>query len=77
MSYNLPVDYKSLSWIERKKFKNSISLNKRTGVCIMANFLLKNHPKRFGKRKYPVHLQHDHHTGTTEEAVYSLCNAFM
>ena len=89
MKYNLPVEYTSLEWWERKEVREQY-IKEQDGCCMHCKHDLKSDPpteitskridwKRFPKNflKYPVHLQHDHSTDLTEGAVHSYCNAVL
>lgn len=89
MSYNLPVDYDSLHWSERRSVRNQY-VSEQGGACYYCkNSLSEGPPKCITDKsinwdlfpanflKYPVHLQHNHNSGLTEGAVHAYCNAVM
>lgn len=87
--YNLPINYKSLHWTERKEVRlQYIEIQK--GICFhCGSNLLEDPPKEITEKQinwrlfppnflqYPIHLQHNHKTGMTEGAVHAYCNAIM
>jgi len=87
--YNLPVDYNSLHWTERRVVREQY-IKEQKNICMYCGCSLSDSPPDTVKEKkinwklfpqnylkYPIHLQHDHYTGMTEGAVHSLCNAIM
>lgn len=85
----LPVNYRQLTWEERRDVRNKYVKLQR-GECFWCGDSLDAEPRQELKEipvdwdlfpenflKYPVHLQHDHTTNMTEGAVHSLCNAIM
>ena len=86
---DLPVDYTTLHWTERRKVRDEyVAL--QDGKCFYCGESLRDVPAASvieknidwslfpeGFLDYPVHLQHDHHTGMTEGAVHAYCNAVM
>ena len=86
---NLPTDYDKLSRKERRSVREQY-IKEQEGLCYWCKGDLKTSPpkeimdkplnmKLFppGFLNYPVHLQHDHHTGMTEGAVHARCNGVM
>jgi len=89
MNYDLPVNYHSLEWWERREVRKQY-IKEQNGNCAYCNQPLSSKPpKEITDRpinwelfpsnflKYPIHLQHNHETGMTEGAVHSYCNAVM
>ena len=89
LKYNLPVDYDSLHWKEKREVREQY-IKIQNGKCFYCKCNLKNEPpntitskkikwKCFPKNflKHPVHLQHNHNTGMTEGAVHAYCNAVL
>lgn len=86
---DLPVKYDCLSWQERRAVREEyIRLQK--GICCHCGSPLKEEPsslimaKQLNTRlfpknffKWPVHLHHNHTTGTTIGAVHNICNAVL
>jgi|GEM_PF-1148416 len=85
--YKLPTDYTKLHWTERRKVRAQY-IEEQDGKCFFCEQSLNEKPpneignkqinwKKFPPNflKYPIHLQHDHHTGMTEGAVHAYCNA--
>ena len=85
----LPANYKSLSWQEKRRVRNQyVAL--QGDKCMFCKEDLSGDPpasvtgkvinwKLFPVNflKYPVHLQHCHKTGLTEGAVHAYCNAVL
>ena len=87
--YDLPVDYTTLEWYERREVREQY-IKEQKGKCFYCKCALTDDPpKKLLENKinwrlfpdnflkYPVHLQHDHHTYMTEGAVHAYCNAYM
>lgn len=85
----LPVDYDSLSAIQRRAVREEYVRLQR-GKCYYCDVLLSDDPPEhvisrsiqwslFPPHflKHPIHLQHNHETGMTEGAVHAYCNAVM
>lgn len=85
----LPVDYRKLTWQERKAARNEY-VRLQNGKChhcgrpltgtasdSIMRVKIKKHifPKNFFE--WPVHLHHDHDTGMTIGAVHCHCNAVL
>lgn len=86
---NLPVDYTTLTWQERRAVREQY-IREQKGKCYWCHGSLQSEPGAEIKGlsidwnlfppnflKYPVHLQHNHDTGMTEGAVHAYCNAVM
>lgn len=84
---NLPVNYDSIDYIERRKVREEY-VRLQDGRCYHCNYLLTEtapmhhrpvninlFPPNFFK--YPVHLHHCHKTGLTIGAVHNYCNAVL
>ena len=87
--YELPINYETLHWTERKIVREQY-IKEQNNICIYCGCPLTSDPPEEIKNreinwelfppnflKYPVHLQHNHDTGMTEGAVHSICNAIM
>lgn len=87
--FNLPVNYAKLTGYERRQVREQY-ITEQNGLCYFCNHDLNREPAEqvlnkqinwnlfpTGFLKYPVHLQHDHHTLMTEGAVHAYCNAVM
>jgi len=85
----LPVDYNSLHWTERKKVREEY-IKVQNGLCHYCGNPLDGEPseevkaKRITEKlfpesffKWPVHLHHCHNTGMTIGAVHNKCNAVL
>ena len=85
----LPVDYTSLTPLQRRQVRNEY-IRIQNKKCMYCNNSLENDPAEWVVNKpvdwklfpdnftmYPVHLQHCHKTNMTEGAVHMLCNAVM
>jgi len=88
-NYDLPIDYSSLKWWERRNVRNQYRIQ-QDNKCYYCNCSLSEDPHKHitDKKidwslfppnflKYPIHLQHNHETGMTEGAVHAYCNAVM
>lgn len=89
MKYNLPVNYDSLTALERRLVREQYVIEQNS-LCMFCHYDLRGNPpievteksidmKLFPKNflRWPIHLQHDHNTGLTEGAVHAYCNAVM
>jgi hypothetical protein len=87
--YNLPVDYRALSPLEKKAVRDQYT-KVQGGLCRHCNSPLTEEPpesvmkKSLNSRlfppnflKHPVHLHHCHTTGLTKGAVHSKCNGVL
>jgi len=87
--FDLPVDYRSLTWRERIAVREQY-VREQDGWCFYCGkFLYEDPPSeiddayidwsKFPRNflEYPVHLQHNHSSGMTEGAVHAYCNAYM
>lgn len=86
--FQLPVDYNTLSWQQRKAVREQY-IEEQGMACFYCDGDLMYAPSEMGRRlvdrslfpqyffDYPIHLQHDHDTGMTEGAVHAHCNAVM
>lgn len=82
----LPVKYSDLSPKKRREVREEY-IKRQNNKCYWCNEDLNKQPNRPKKinwnlfppnfQKYPIHLQHCHHTGWTEGAVHMYCNAYM
>lgn len=88
-NYDLPVDYDKLEWWERKEVREQY-VKEQQNMCFYCGERLDQEAPEYIRDnkidldlfppnflKYPIHLQHDHHSGMTEGAVHSYCNAVM
>jgi len=86
---NLPVNYESLSSLERKSVREQY-VKLQNGNCSHCGSPLNGPPPEkisllvidedlFPENffKYPVHLHHNHDTGMTIGAVHCYCNAVL
>lgn len=86
---NLPVDYTTLSWQERKAVREEY-VKLQNNNCFYCKATLNwSPPKEIREKeinwklfpenflKYPIHLHHNHDTGLTLGAVHSYCNAVL
>ena len=87
--YNLPVEYDSLQWFERKAVREQY-IAEQGNLCWYCGHNLDEEPPEEIRNKWiywrnfpenflksPIHLQHDHDTGLTEGAVHAYCNAVL
>ena len=87
--YSLPVDYKKLSWTEKKAVREQY-ITLQNGKCYYCNNKLTEDPPQPilnkgidlslfppNMLKHSIHLQHNHKTGMTEGAVHAYCNCVM
>jgi len=87
--FNLPVNYNSLQWYERRQVREQY-IKEQEYKCYYCGCSLKEPaPQHIRDKKinwhlfpsnfmnYPIHLQHNHYTGMTEGAVHNYCNAVM
>jgi len=87
--YDLPVDYDTLKWWEKKKVREQY-IYEQQNMCFYCDERLDiEAPERIREIRIdldlfppyflssPIHLQHDHGTGLTEGAVHCHCNAVM
>lgn len=85
----LPTDYDSLSWKERRDVRDRY-VKKQNGLCCHCGGSLSEEPPMKIKQKpinrslfpksffmHPVHLHHSHDTGLTIGAVHNKCNAVL
>lgn len=85
----LPVNYRSLEWPERREVRNEY-VRLQSGCCHYCKKPLDGEPspevkakpinwRRFPPNflKHPVHLHHSHDTGLTIGAVHNYCNAVL
>lgn len=87
--YDLPVDYDSLHWSERRVVREQYIKEQDNKCWYCKQSLSEPAPKKVTDKiinwklfpsnflKHPVHLQHDHKTGQTEGAVHAYCNAVL
>ena len=89
MGYDLPIDYNTLHWTDRKKVREQY-IKEQDNKCYYCGCNLYNDtPKHITEKTinwglfppgfltHPIHLQHNHKTGMTEGAVHNYCNAVM
>jgi hypothetical protein len=89
MKRDLPVNYTTLQWNERKEVKEQY-VSEQDNMCFYCGGSLSDPPPKHITNKkidwskfpknflnYPIHLQHSHKTGMTEGAVHNYCNAVM
>lgn len=87
--YKLPVNYRKLTWAERKEVRMQYIVEQK-GLCHYCGYpLYEEPPEHIKNRKinwklfpenfleHKIHLQHNHKTGMTEGAVHNYCNAVM
>jgi len=88
-TYNLPIDYTSLTPKKRREVRLQY-IAEQNNNCYYCGESLDNEPPNHITTKkinwdlflpnfldHPIHLQHCHNTGMTEGAVHAYCNAVM
>lgn len=88
-TYNLPVDYTKLTFVERKQVREQY-IQQQNGLCYYCKKSLYKEAPEFIRNKWidwdlfpenflkaPIHLQHNHTTNMTEGTVHNYCNAVM
>lgn len=87
--YKLSVNYDKLHWKERIIVREQYVKEQEDKCFYCKESLNDDAPKHITNKninwdlfpdnflRYPIHLQHNHHTGMTEGAVHSYCNAVM